>query len=164
MYTIRPSLPIYKLNWHTLQYALYVAINTEKLIRKGKLPNKWITYPACAACVQSKICGIISYGYSGKYSKDKINDSRFVPFLRNKLTELAPIGTKYDPENNPIGNCAEQVAMNLQIKECKRCNFCKHSQEDIYNNQEVSSSYRPRTLEFIKRCSNCSYYFGNETF
>lgn len=165
---IIPSL--HQLNWHALQYALYWAVQTENMMRRGKRNIKVTSYPACAACFQSDICGNIGYGYTGQY---KLIPNSFRTPLRRMLQSLGSIGSTGILSKNIIGKCAEVSAVNSFLYECEKC--CRNSM--IFYPDECGSNYiesriasgnfmmseafRPRTLEHIDRCANCVQLFGS---
>lgn len=69
------------------------------------------------------------------------------------LEEIAAISS-VTPSTNTIGKCAEIKAINNIYKLEPKLNIT-----DI----TFTKAIRPRTLEKIPRCKNCTYIFGNET-
>lgn len=162
---IIPSLA--QLNWHSLQFALYWAGLTEKKMRRGELNIKVQSYPACVACVQSEYCGNLSYGYSGQY---KLIPNSFRTPLREMLNTLGSVGkkSKLTRSENPIGKCAEVCAVNTLLYDCEKCNrfpyrCCWHNPKYriCLDDLTISEAFRPRTLEHIDRCENCTVLFGS---
>lgn len=164
-------LPIHQLNWHALQYAIYIAKVVENKIRAKRLKDKSSSYPPCAACVQSLFCGSIGYGYTGQY---KLVRSNFRSPLGSLLTKkLGPISSQEGRCANYIGKCAEVSAVNSLFYNCMECKTttCQHilsahvSKYIIKKhllmpaNYSMSAAYRPRTQEYIERCENCIALF-----
>lgn len=162
---IIPSL--HQLNWHTLQYAIFTAALVEKNIRRKKIRRKSNPYPACVACVESELCGNLSYGYTGKYA---LNPAAFFQPLRGFIEyNLGQIGGISGRCKNIIGKCAEACAINSLMYDCIHCKskLCVNQMQrgidiriDMLMGHKyiLSEAYRPRTLEWIKRCDNCQIF------
>ena len=160
-----PSL--HQLNWHALQYAIFTAALVEKNIRRKTIKRKSNPYPACVACVESELCGNLSYGFTGKYA---LNPASFFQPLRGFIEyNLGKIGGLSGRCKNIIGKCAEACAMNSLMYDCIHCKSkpCVNQAQrgidiriDMLTGHKyiLSEAYRPRTLEWIKRCDNCQIF------
>ncbi len=81
-------------------------------------------------------------------NKNYYTDSR----LLSKMTDIGGLGKAGDFKQKwKIGNCAEQRAAELLLRENKSCQL-----SDI----SFSTPIRPRTLEVIPYCRNCSSLFN----
>lgn len=161
-----------ELNWHTLQYAQYKYHEVFHQIFLGLQKDNYKSYPACVNCVQSPYCGLLCYGNS-KTSKH----GNFI--VTNQLNNYVDrkFGHSWRTLNlcsHSIDNCAEFSAINKFIESCNKCIIGCDIRKRVNNNHIdtlidageilLSSSYRPRTLEFIERCDYCKQLYGQEIF
>ncbi|MCH5229418.1 MAG: hypothetical protein J1F12_05420 [Muribaculaceae bacterium] len=163
LYSFKISLPleIHKLNWHAIQYAFFIALECEKIWRLGLKSKRKYPYPPCVNIAQCLDCGNMAYC---KTLLSNPFPSRFHYPLKSQLQSLGKIGSNSSLCNNVIGKCSEPNAVNKLIGYCNSTTFSRlHSYPNL-NNIQLSASYRPRTLEWIERCPNCSKIFGNETY
>jgi hypothetical protein len=76
--------------------------------------------------------------------------------LRSLLLTLGQVGSHSVHCNNAIGSCCEVHVANGLI--------LKHPTQNNLNIKSITftKARRPRTNQYIKRCANCLYIFGNE--
>lgn len=108
---------------------------------------KFWDLPACASICHNGDYSRTSKGYSHKPNGTKWND-----ILRRKMVnELGDIGTRSNlGKRFYIGNCAEQHSGNNYMN--------KHNERDI-SSLHFSETVRPRTMEIIPPCDNCTKLF-----
>ncbi|HDQ4280826.1 hypothetical protein AWW73_17725 [Acinetobacter lactucae] len=102
----------------------------------------------------TSIGGIYSNFKHLDYSQRLI--SPVAPKLTYRLSKLGKIGEKSSLCNNIIGSCCEvHVTNNLLLKHPNPLNL-------KIDNIKFTRARRPRTNQYIKRCPNCTFIFGNE--
>lgn len=155
------NLPLHKLNWHALQYALYIKCLVQRKIRSNLFKNSKKIYPPCVAVIQADQCGNINYGYAGKYL---VEPKSFYYPLSKELKKIGGVGNNPLKISSKIGNCAETAACNSLLNDCNKCKFKTIGKEPLldFKRFKLSSAYRPRTAEWIKRCEYCCQIFGDE--
>lgn len=106
-------------------------------------------YPAMAAICHDIACMKKRASYSHRPQKDE-----FHPALQKALLCLGEIGEKCKRPGNryPIGNCAEQHAANIYMKQCEEKDLSK-----LF----FSVAMRPRTKQIFEYCDNCKDVFPN---
>lgn len=119
-------------------------------LRLNKDTGTWYwDYPAMAAICHNRVCNVKRSSYSHYPKKNE-----FHPVLEVKLLELGRIGehSKKLGKRYIIGNCAEQHAANIFMKEYNESNL---------NNLFFSKVMRPRTKQVFEFCDNCKDTFPN---
>lgn len=107
-------------------------------------------YPSVAVVASDKKCSCICKGRSCRVEYKEYDDT---PKLKNKLKSLGPIGKVRKGCKNIIGACAEPHAAHRVIK---RVNPSLSLNQIIF-----SFAYRPRTMERVDYCKNCTDTFPN---
>ena len=102
-----------------------------------------------AAICHNRDCTVKRASYS-----HRPNNEEYHHVLKNKLQLLDEIGKKpgIPGTRYPIGNCAEQHAANIYMKQCGANDL-----NDLY----FSMAMRPRTKEVFDYCDNCKDTFPN---
>lgn len=89
------------------------------------------------------------YETSGKMRRDTVHpalSALFLNSLRGEVGMTSPVTN----HKNPIGQCAEQHASNVWLKQNPLHNF---------NELKFSICLRPRTLSYLPNCINCKTLF-----
>ena len=117
------------------------------------IPKKYENeFPAVVAGCLGRVSGIERVGKSGSTTNqwDKDIVSLFHIRLGGSVGSHSPITTSH----NPIGNCAEQHAANMVMLEGK-----KNRNREEANKLFFTEAIRPRTMQVIDYCSNCTAVF-----
>lgn len=133
-----------------LHYCEYIMNHHEQTQRMNKRTGTWYwDYPAMAAICHDAGCYDKRSSYSHYPKKGE-----FHPVLKRKLLTLGEIGSycRKPGRRYIIGNCAEQHAANIFMKQCK---------EDDLGNLYFSVAMRPRTKQVFDYCDNCKDTFPN---
>ena len=119
-----------------------------QVLRENKDERTWYwDYPAMAAICHDERCLVKRASFSHRADR-----SEFHPVLEQKMGTLGIIGKRplMDGNRFPIGNCAEQHAANIFMKQ-----FDVNDLNDLY----FSKAMRPRTKEVFDYCDNCKDIF-----
>ena len=134
-----------------LHYCEHIMNVHKQVLRLNKKTGTWYwDYPAMAAICHDSGCYVKRASYSHFPQKNEYHR-----VLKQKLQELG--GDIGERSNKPgwrfvIGNCAEQHAANIFMKQCE---------EDDLNNLYFSVPMRPRTKQTFPYCENCKDTFPN---
>ena len=133
-----------------IHYCEHIMNAHVQTLRRNQDTGTWFwDYPAMAAICHDRRC------YSKRASYSHYPQKReFHPVLEKKLLALGAIGERSNKSGIRyiIGNCAEQHAANIYMKQCK---------EDDLNNLYFSKAMRPRTKQVFAYCDNCKDTFPN---
>lgn len=132
---------------HYCEHIMNAHIQTRRLNKRN---GTWYwDYPAMAAICHDNGC----YQKRGSYSHFPQKDE-YHPVLARQLSILGVIGehSRLPGKRYVIGNCAEQHAANIYMKQCG---------EDDLNNLYFSKAMRPRTKQVYEYCDNCKDTFPN---
>lgn len=143
MSTFSPDIEI-------LHYCEHICNAHIQTLRRNHNTGTWYyDYPAMAAICHNRTCTIKRSSYS-----HRPQSSEFHLVLERKLLSLGSMGEKPSLEGRryPIGNCAEQHAANIYMKQC--------SENDL-KRLYFSKAMRPRTKEVFNSCDNCKDIFPN---
>ena len=118
-------------------------------LRKNKQGAWYWDYPAMAAICHDAACMKKRSSYCHYPRKDE-----FHPVLKRQLLKLGSIGQSCSKAGwrFVIGNCAEQHAANIFMKQCG---------ENKLKNLYFSKPMRPRTKQMRPYCDNCKDTFPN---
>lgn len=119
-------------------------------VRNNRKTGTWYwDYPAMAAICHDNGCYEKRASYSHYPQKGE-----FHHVLAQKLQQLGNIGDKNSLPGRRyiIGNCAEQHAANIFMKQLK---------ENDLGNLYFSEAMRPRTKQIFEYCDNCRDTFPN---
>ncbi len=117
------------------------------------IPKKYEKeFPAAVAGCLGPISNVERVGKSGSITNQWDEDiiSLFHTRLGGSVGSHSPITTCY----YPIGNCAEQHAANMVMLEGK-----KNRNREEANKLFFTEAIRPRTMQVIDYCSNCTAVF-----
>lgn len=137
-------------NVEILHYCEHIMNAHIQTLRLNKNTESWYwDYPAMAAICHDRGCIRKRSSYSHYPKKDE-----FHYVLEAKLRKLGEIGerSKKPGKRYIIGNCAEQHAANIYMKEFNESN--------LYN-LFFSKAMRPRTKQVFAYCDNCKDTFPN---
>lgn len=134
-----------------LNYCEHIC-NTHKQVRRSnRKSGTWYwDYPAMAAICHDDSCFQKRASYS-HYPRE----SEFHPILKRQLVILGAVGKRCITRPGKryiIGNCAEQHAANIYMKQLNENNL---------SNLYFSKAMRPRTKQFFDYCDNCKDIFPN---
>lgn len=132
-----------------LNYCEHICNAHLQTLRKNKGGAWYWDYPAMAAICHDSGRMVKRASYSHYPRKDE-----FHPVLECQLLLLGEIGksSKKPGKRFTIGNCAEQHAANIFMKQCH---------EDKLKNLYFSKAMRPRTKQIFPYCDNCKDIFPN---
>ena len=133
-----------------LHYCEHICNKHIQTRRNNKDTGTWYwDYPAMAVICHDNGCYVKRGSYSHYPQKDE-----FHPILKRQLEVLGKIGGHcINPGRRYIiGNCAEQHAANIFMKQCD---------EDNLDNLYFSRAMRPRTKQTFEYCDNCKDTFPN---
>lgn len=117
-----------------------------------RIPGKR-DYPACVCSCSASGQSMIFTGQSGQMRRNETHSSLESEF-KSKLGGLAGDKSKIITCDNRIGHCAEQHAANTTLKRTSCMNVLQI---------KFSLVYRPRTLQIIESCDNCTSIFPQIT-
>ncbi len=133
-----------------LNYCEHICNAHIQVLRQNKNTKTWYwDYPKVAAICHDRGCNV----KRSSYSHHPV-ESEFHVVLKRKLMKLGTIGKgcKKPGDRYVIGNCAEQHAANLYMKECGENNL---------SNLYFTKALRPRTKQERAYCDNCKDTFPN---
>lgn len=133
-----------------LNYCKHICNAHVQVLRQNHDTKIWYWgYPAVAAICHDEGCILKRSSYSHHPVESEYNN-----VLKKKLSKLGKIGKrcKKPGKRNVIGNCAEQHAANLYMKQYGEKNL---------NNLFFTKALRPRTKQKIPYCDNCKDTFPN---
>ena len=121
----------------------------KRVREKTGINNGIYDYPAAAVVASDNLLTYSGRGRSSAvYSSNEYHN---VPKLEKKLKSLGRIGKKRNGCKNTIGACAEPHAAQKVMK---------HFGKQMSLNRVVfSTAYRPRTMEVVDYCKNCTDTF-----
>lgn len=130
---------------HYCEHICNAQIQTKRC--NNKTGTWYWDYPAMAAICHDRGRCLKRASYSHRPQSNE-----FHPVLGSKLRTLGEIGKKPSIQGKryPLGNCAEQHAANIFMKQCG---------ENDLNNLYFSKAMRPRTKEVFDYCDNCKNTF-----
>lgn len=129
-------------------------INLKNLENRLLSYNKRLRYRFKGILPATSIGGI--YQFKHKICHSNPPTVLLTPILIQKLSSLGSIGGISKLCKNRIGFCCEVHVANFLISP-HPVSFTKK-----LNNIEFTRALRPRTNQYIKRCQNCIFIFGNE--
>lgn len=121
--------------------------HTEVLRLDKRTGTRFWDLPAVASVCMDNSGKKRKRGYSHYYGNTTWN---FV--LQQVMTRISPMGHGNRNCSNPIGNCAEQHSANR---------YMNHYNENKINKLYFTESVRPRTMQIIPACKNCTTIFPN---
>ena len=133
-----------------LHYCEHIMNTHIQVLRNNQRTKTWYwDYPAMAVICHDKDCNVKRSSYSHYPQKNEFHQD-----LERKLQKLGTIGLgcNKDGKRFTIGNCAEQHAANI---------FMKQFNESNLNNLYFSKPMRPRTKQTFDYCDNCKDTFPN---
>lgn len=133
-----------------LNYCEHICNSHLQVVRKDRKKGTWYwDYPAMAAICHDINCYVKRSSYSHYPKKNE-----FHPVLEGQLLSLGMIGGKcsHPDHKYTIGNCAEQHAANI---------FMKQYGENDLKKLFFSKAMRPRTKQIFDYCKNCKVIFPN---
>jgi len=133
-----------------LHYCEHICNAHIQTVHNDRRNKTWYwDYPAMAAICHDNGC----YNKRSSYSHYPKN-GEYHHVLEKKLQQLGNIGERSKMPGNRfiIGNCAEQHAANIYMKQCNENNL---------SNLYFSKAMRPRTKQIFEYCDNCKDTFPN---
>lgn len=105
---------------------------------------------ACSIAARGKKHASLGTSYRMLPSQNYLRPTKILLKKLGKIGEISSL----TPSTNIIGKCAEIKAIN---------NIYKFEPTLTLADINFTKAIRPRTLEKIARCENCTYIFGNES-
>ena len=133
-----------------MHYCEHICHAHIQVLRQDKKYKTWYwDYPAMAAICHDVGCNVKRASFS---HHPESNEFHHVLEYKFRLLGTIGKGCSKPGKRYVIGNCAEQHAANIFMKQCH---------EDNLRNLYFSKAMRPRTKQVIKYCENCKDTFPN---
>lgn len=130
-------------------YCRHIRRKQLEILRYDRRKGVWYwDLPACASVCHDGHFNRMKRGYSHPPIGTKWHNSLRIEIQRT----LGNIGSRNVRCNNTIGNCAEQHSGN---------NYMNKYRENNISALFFTETVRPRTMEIIPACNNCSALFPN---